>query len=104
MVSEIQTGQTSSLHSPTDPDTMGENNTPTALKGCGVKKLSPEKDRKAEGQKDLIKLITLTLSYRGAFKYNKKYKNNNNKHGRPIWVASPGPRHNKSITLHTELE
>ena len=22
---------------PTHPDTMGENNTPTALKGCGVK-------------------------------------------------------------------
>ena len=40
-VSEIQPGQTIS-HRPPDrlpahPDTMGENNTPTALKGCGVK-------------------------------------------------------------------
>ena len=37
MVSEIHAGQTSSRHPPTHPDTMGENNTPTALKGCGVK-------------------------------------------------------------------
>ena len=45
-VTEIQPGQTISRR-PTDrppsrppahPDTMGENNTPTALKGCGVKK------------------------------------------------------------------
>ena len=37
MVSEIQAGQTSSRRPPAHPDTMGENNTPTALKGCGVK-------------------------------------------------------------------
>ena len=37
-VSEIQPGQTISRHPPAHPDTMGENNTPTALKGCGVKK------------------------------------------------------------------
>ena len=37
MVSEIQPGQTISRRPPTHPDTMGENNTPTALKGCGVK-------------------------------------------------------------------
>ena len=44
-VSEIQPGQTISRRTPTHwprrppahPDTMGENNTPTALKGCGVK-------------------------------------------------------------------
>ena len=39
-VSEIQPGQTISrprTHPPAHPDTMGENNTPTALKGCGVK-------------------------------------------------------------------
>ena len=36
-VSEIQLGQTFSHCPPTHPDTMGENNTPTALKGCGVK-------------------------------------------------------------------
>ena len=40
-VSEIQPGETFSrrprTHPPTHPDTMGENNTPTALKGCGVK-------------------------------------------------------------------
>ena len=36
-VSEIQPGQTFSRCPPTHPDTMGENNTPTALKGCGVK-------------------------------------------------------------------
>ena len=40
-VSEIQPGQTISRHPPVrptaHPDTMGENNTPTALKGCGVK-------------------------------------------------------------------
>ena len=36
-VSEIQPGQTSSRRPPAHPDTMGENNTPTALKGCGVK-------------------------------------------------------------------
>ena len=35
-VSEIQPGQTIS-RPPAHPDTMGENNTPTALKGCGVK-------------------------------------------------------------------
>ena len=35
-VSEIQPGQTIS-RLPAHPDTMGENNTPTALKGCGVK-------------------------------------------------------------------
>ena len=37
-VSEIQPGQTISRRPPAHPDTMGENNTPTALKGCGVKK------------------------------------------------------------------
>ena len=41
MVSEIQPGQTISCRPPArppaHPDTMGENNTPTALKGCGVK-------------------------------------------------------------------
>ena len=31
------TGRTISFPPPTRPDTMGENNTPTALKGCGVK-------------------------------------------------------------------
>ena len=37
-VSEIQPGQTFPPARPTThPDTMGENNTPTALKGCGVK-------------------------------------------------------------------
>ena len=40
-VSEIQPGQTFSRRPdarlPAHPDTMGENNTPTALKGCGVK-------------------------------------------------------------------
>ena len=40
-VSEIQPGQTISRrppdHLPVHPDTMGENNTPIALKGCGVK-------------------------------------------------------------------
>ena len=37
-VSEIQPGQTFSR--PTRPDSMGENNTPTALKGCGVKSMN----------------------------------------------------------------
>ena len=36
-VSEIQPGQTFSHCLHTNPDTIGENNTPTALKGCGVK-------------------------------------------------------------------
>ena len=40
-VSEIQSGQTISrrppTHLPAHPDTMGENNTPRALKGCGIK-------------------------------------------------------------------
>ena len=36
-VSEIQPGQTISRRLPAHPDTMDENNTPTALKGCGVK-------------------------------------------------------------------
>ena len=36
-VSEIQPGQTISRRPPDHPDTMGENNTPTAIKGCGVK-------------------------------------------------------------------
>ena len=31
------TGWTNSFPPPAHPDTMGENNTPTALKGCGVK-------------------------------------------------------------------
>ena len=37
-VSEIQPGQTISRCPPAHPDTMGENNTPIALKGCGVKR------------------------------------------------------------------
>ena len=37
-VPEIQAGQTfPAARLPAHPDTMGENNTPTALKGCGVK-------------------------------------------------------------------
>ena len=36
-VSEIQPGQTISRRPPTHPNTMGEKDTPTALKGCGVK-------------------------------------------------------------------
>ena len=44
--SEIQPGQTFSRHKPArppaHPDTMGENNTPTALKGCVVKSRNPE--------------------------------------------------------------
>ena len=36
-VSEIHPGQTFSRRPPTHPDTMGENNTQTGLKGCGVK-------------------------------------------------------------------
>ena len=39
-VSEIQPGQTISRRPPTHPDNMGENNTPTALKGCGVKTMA----------------------------------------------------------------
>ena len=35
-VSEIQPGQTFSRHPPAHPDTMGENNTPTALKAYKV--------------------------------------------------------------------
>ena len=35
--SEIQPGQPD--HSPARPDTMGENNTRTALKSCGVKSM-----------------------------------------------------------------
>ena len=36
--SEIQPGQTfPATRLPARPDTMGENNTPTALKACGVK-------------------------------------------------------------------
>ena len=31
------TARTTFFLLPADPDTMGENNTPTALKGCGVK-------------------------------------------------------------------
>ena len=37
MVSEIQPVQTFSRLPPTHLETMGENNAPTALKGCGVK-------------------------------------------------------------------
>ena len=37
MVSERQPGQTFSGRPPAHPDTIAENNTPTALKGCGVK-------------------------------------------------------------------
>ena len=36
-VSDIQQGQTFSCCPPAHSDPMGENNTPTALKGCGVK-------------------------------------------------------------------
>ena len=43
-VSEIQPGQTFShrppTHPPAHPDTMGENNTSTALKGCGAKMIT----------------------------------------------------------------
>ena len=39
-VSEIQPGQTFSRRPPAHPDTVGENNTLTALKGCGVKTTS----------------------------------------------------------------
>ena len=42
-VSEIQPGETFSPHPPAHPDSMGENNTPTALKGCGVIKTVQEK-------------------------------------------------------------
>ena len=38
MVSEIQPGQTFSRRPPAHPDTMGENNTPTAIQACGVKR------------------------------------------------------------------
>ena len=38
MVSEIQPRQTFSRRPPAHPDTMGEKNTPTALKGYGVKR------------------------------------------------------------------
>ena len=37
MVTEIQPRQTFPRRTPAHPDTMDENNTPTALKGCGVK-------------------------------------------------------------------
>ena len=40
-VSEIQPRQTISHRPPAHPDTMGENNTPTALKGWGVKTEMP---------------------------------------------------------------
>ena len=40
MVSEIQPGQTISRRPPAHPDTIGENNTPTALRGCGVKRVN----------------------------------------------------------------
>ena len=41
MVSEIQPQQFfPAAHLPAHPDTMGENNTRTALKGCGVKRTS----------------------------------------------------------------
>ena len=39
-VSEIQPGQTISRRPPAHPDIMGENNTATALKGCGVKTIN----------------------------------------------------------------
>ena len=58
-VSEIQPGQTISRRPPDHPDTMGENNTPTAIKGCGVK----IKKREA-------------MEFRGGFLENyKKYEN-----------------------------
>ena len=37
MVSKIQAGQTFSRRPTAHPDTMGENNTVTAFKGCEVK-------------------------------------------------------------------
>ena len=40
MVSKIQPGQTFSCRPPTHLDTIGENDTPTALKGCGVKMIN----------------------------------------------------------------
>ena len=48
-VSEIQPGQTFSRRKPAHPDTMGENNTPTALKGCGVKMAKALDDQYALG-------------------------------------------------------
>ena len=58
-VSETQPGQTflaTCHHPPTHPDTMGENNTPTAFKGCRVKKppdlqLWPAEDKMASKYK-----------------------------------------------------
>ena len=41
-VSEIQPGQTFSPHAAAHPP-MGENNNPTALKGCGVKTIKQVK-------------------------------------------------------------
>ena len=43
-VSEIQPGQTISRRPPAHPEAMGENNTPTALKGCGVAKTNAAKN------------------------------------------------------------
>ena len=56
-VSEIQAGETFSRHPPAHPDTMGENNTPTALKGCGVK----------TDQQKISKIFSLSLQ---VFKLN----------------------------------
>ena len=51
-VSEIQPGQTISRRPPgrppAHPDTMGENNTLTALKGCGVKSSAVSRQERLE--------------------------------------------------------
>ena len=50
-VSEIQPGQTFSRRPPAHPDTISENNTPTALKGCGVKNKTKKKKKKKTNKK-----------------------------------------------------
>ena len=59
MVSEIQPGQTISRRPPAHPDTMGENNTPTALKGCGVKTLHTTSARQKRCQ-DVALVLSMT--------------------------------------------
>ena len=53
-ISEIQPGQTISRRPPDLPDTMGENNTPTALKGCGVK---PDSISNCDIKKIILKFL-----------------------------------------------
>ena len=59
MVCEIQQEKNFSWPPPALPDTMGENDTPTALKGCGVKRKS-----------GLVFTNNLKLSLRLKIKYN----------------------------------